>query len=218
MKTIETSGVTYIDLVPHGTDEWYYGISYELGDLYEAEEVFRSGGMVEGRNFCLIHYPDGEVFRPVWKQQGIYPAEPVYYEGNIFIPSVDFPAGIIQILKFCCDSREVLCEAELPLSRVKDCYNLRLDASPLTLTRQCVGSNEFEIVWPETVQFEMGDHDSFFLRDGDKLYFNRWHEEGEGADYRYWEETVVRDLTGEIKEVLPGDIRIMPNGEAWFLR
>ena len=64
----------------------------------------------------------------------------------------------------------------------------------------------------------MGDHESFFLRDGDKLYFSRWHEEGEGEDYRYWEETVVRNLEGEITEILPGDVRIMPNGEMWHLR
>jgi hypothetical protein len=26
MKTIDTGGITYIDLVPSGTEEWYYGI------------------------------------------------------------------------------------------------------------------------------------------------------------------------------------------------
>lgn len=59
MKTINTEGITYIDLVPYGTEEWYYGISYEHGDLYEAEEVFRDGHDIEGRSLILIHYPDG---------------------------------------------------------------------------------------------------------------------------------------------------------------
>ena len=108
--------------------------------------------------------------------------------------------------------------AELPLDSVKDCYNLSLATKPLTLTRQCVGTNEFEIIWPERVSFAMGDHDSFFLRDGDKLYFSRWYEEGEGADYRYWEKTVVRDLTGDVIQEFPGDVRLMPNGELWHLR
>lgn len=218
MKTIETDGITYLELVPHGTVEWYYGISYEHGDLYEAEEVFREGYDVEGRNLCLIHYPDGEVYRPVPKQPGIYPAEPVYYDGSIYVLSVDFPKCLISIIRFDCDSHEADTIEELPLSSIKDCYNLRLDIKPLTLTRQCVGSNEFEIVWPEKVQLEMGDHDSFFLRDGDKLFFGRWHEEGDGADYRYWEEVVVRNLDGEVTDVFPGDIRIMPNGEMWHIR
>ncbi len=64
----------------------------------------------------------------------------------------------------------------------------------------------------------MGYHDSFFLRDGDRLYFSRWHEDGDGADYRYWEETVVRDLEGNTLEILPGDIQVMPDGELWHLK
>ena len=216
MKTIETGGITYIELIPYGTDEWYYGVSYEHGDLYEAEEMFKEGQDVEGRNLVLIHFPDGEVYRPVPKQAGIYPAEPVYYEGGIFILSVNFLQSLIQIIRFDCESKEIKTIEELPLSCVKDCYNLHLDIAPVTLTRQCVGSNEFEIIWPERVRFEMGDHDSFFLRDGDRLYFNRWHEDEDGSNY--YDETVVTDLQGKTIEVLPGDIRIMPNGETWFLK
>lgn len=218
MKTINTVGITYIELIPYGTDEWYYGISYEHGDLYEAEEVFKKGYEVEGRKLCLIHYPDGEVFWPVPKQKGVYPSEPVYYDGGIYILSVDFPKGLMQIIRFDCASRETSIVEELPFSIVKDCYNLHLDVAPLTLTRQRVGANEFEILWPERVQFEMGNHDSFFLRDGDKLYFSRWYEEGDGVDYKYWEETVVCDLEGNIIDKFPGDIRVMPNGETWYLK
>ena len=217
MKTIKTNGITHIEPVPHGTEEWYYGISYEHGDLYEAEELFKAGYDIEGRKLCLIHYPDGNVCIPIPKQRGQYPAEPVYYEGNIYIANVCFNEGLILILKFDCSSRETEMIDKLSLDSIKDCYNLRLDTAPLTLSRQCVGTNEFEIVWPEKVSFPMGDHDSFFLREGDKLFFNRWHEEGEGADYRYWEETVVRNMRGEIVEVLPGDVRIMPNGEMWHI-
>ena len=217
MKTLDIGGITYIELL-HGTDEWYYGISYEHGDLYEAEEIYKAGYEVEGRKLCLIHYPDGEVFWPEPKQRGIYPAEPVYGNGSIYILSVDFPGSLIRILKFSCVEKTLEPFAELPLDSVKDCYNLSLVTKPLTLTRQCVGTNEFEIVWPERVSFAMGDHDSFFLRDGDKLYFSRWYEEGEGADYRYWEKTVVRDLTGDVIQEFPGDVRLMPNGELWHLR
>ena len=132
------------------------------------------------------------------------------------LKSVDFLRNLIQIMRFDCDSHAIDVVEELPLSSVKDCYNLHLDTAPLTLTRQCVGSNEFEIIWPERIRLEMGDHDSFFLRDGDKLYFSRWHEDEDGSNY--YEETVVRNLQGEITEVLPGDMRIMPNGEMWHIK
>lgn len=75
----------------------------------------------------------------------------------------------------------------------------------------------FEIIWPEQVHFPMGQHESFFLWEGEKLYFSKWYEEGDGPDYRYWEETVIRDLGGNHLETLSGDVRVMPNGEVWHL-
>jgi len=216
MKTIETNGITYIKPVPGATSEWYFGIEYEQGDLYEAEELFHDGHTLNGRKFCLVHYPDGQVFFPIPKQEGHYCESPVYLDGSVFILDVDFPNGSIRILRFDCNDLQVNIHAELPLAMVKDCYNLQLHIKPLTLSRQC--GNEFEIVWPEKSRFSLENHDSFFLRDGEKLFFNRWFEEGEGADYKYWEMTVVRDLTGKVIEEILGDIMQMPNGDIWYLR
>lgn len=215
MKKIETDGITYIQPVSGATSEWYVGMDYGHGDLYEAEEIFRDGQVVKGRKLCLVHYPDGEVYFPVPKAEGHYSDSPVFFEGGVYIIDVDFPNGLIRIVRFDCHDHEVSVHAKLPLSSVKDCYNLQLHIAPLTLSRQC--GNEFEIVWPEQIHFLMGDHDSFFMRDGEKLFFSRWHEEGDGADYRYWEETVVRDIAGNEIETLPGDVMQMPNGELWHL-
>ena len=215
MKTIDTDGITYIEPLPGAEGEWYFGMDNEHGDLYEAEELFRNGHIIKGRKLCLVHYPDGRVFFPVPKAEGHYSEKPVFSDGSIYILDVDFPAGSIRIIRFGCRDFQTGTHAELPLSSVKDCYNLQLQVSPLTLSRQCVGSGEFEIVWPERVSFPMGGHDSFFLRDGGKLFFNRWHEEGDGSDYRYWEETIVKDLDGNVTGKLPGDVMRMPDGEIW---
>ena len=122
----------------------------------------------------------------------------------------------IRIIRFDCNDYQVSIYAELPLSSVKDCYNLQLHIAPLMISRQC--GNKLEIVWPEKLSISIGDHDSFFLRDRERLFFSRWYEKGEGADYKYWEETIVRDLSGEVIETLPGDIMQMPNGEMWHLK
>ena len=42
MKRIITNGITDLELLA-GSSEWYWGTDYASGDLYEAEEVFRSG-------------------------------------------------------------------------------------------------------------------------------------------------------------------------------
>ena len=216
MKTIETDGISYIEPVPGATNEWYFGVDYAHGDLYEAEELFRDGHTINGRKLCLVHYPDGAVFFPVPKTEGHYCEKPVFLDGGIFILDVDFPNGSIRIIRFDCTGHHVSLHTELPLSSVKDCYNLQLHTAPLTLSRQC--GNVLDIVWPEKVSLTIGDHDSFFMRDGEKLFFNRWYEEGEGADYNYWEETVIRDLSGNITETIPVDVMLMPDGEIWHLK
>ena len=37
-------------------------------------------------------------------------------------------------------------------------------------------------------------------------------------DYKYREETKVRDLNGKVIEILPGDVMQMPDGEMWNLK
>lgn len=216
MKTIDTRGLCNIGPVPGSGDEWYYDIDHPQGDLYEAEELFRQGHVIKGRKLCLVHYPGGEVFFPVPEREGHYCERPVFFENAIYILDVDFPGNLIRIMRFCCQDHGLSTHAELPLSMVKDCYNLQLHITPLTLSRQC--GNEFEILWPERISFSMGNHDSFYLRERDKLYFSRWYEEGEGENYKYWEETVVRSLKGDVMEILPGDVIQMPNGEFWHLK
>lgn len=70
----------------------------------------------------------------------------------------------------------------------------------------------------EKAAFPMGDREAFFLRDKERLFFSRWNEEGEGADYKYWEETIIKDMKGNILETLPGDMMLMPNGDIWHLK
>ena len=217
MKTINLDGISYIEHVPGATDEWYYGIEYEHGDLYESEDIFKAGNQIKGRTLRLVHYPDGDVFDPVPKTEGCYSEKPIFFEDSIYILNVNFEKSLIQIIRFECREHKTSIHAELPLSETKDCYNLLLHTAPLSLTRQGF-DNEFQIIWPEKVTFKMDDHDSFFLRDGDKLYFNRWYEEGEGVDYRYWEETIIKDLDGNVLETFPGDVMVMPNGELWHLK
>ena len=218
MKTIKTGSVSFIEPVPGADGGWYFGVDCAHGDLYEAEQLFHSGQIIKGRELCLVHYPDGQVFFPVPKTEGHYSERPVFLEGGIFTVDVDFPGNTIRIIRFDCGNYQTGIHAEIPLSSVKDCYNLKLQTAPLTLSRQCSGSGELEIVWPERIILSMDDHDSFFMRDGGKLFFNRWYEKGDGADYRYWEETVIKDLEGNVMEVIPGDVMRMPNGEIWHLK
>lgn len=213
MKAIDIHGMTNMELVRGETDEWYWATDYIHGDIYEAEELFRQGHLVRSNRLYLIHYPDGMVYEPVHSADGQYLGTPVYDGSSVVLLVVSFTESVIRIMRFLHQQVEVQEVARLPLSAVKDCYNLMLHTSPLSLTRQ-PNDGTFEIIWPEHVRFAINDREALNFRDGDKLYFNVWYED---PDYR--EETVVRSLhDGTILERFPGDIRIMPNGERWLIK
>ena len=211
MKEVNTQGITYIEPLV-GCNEWYWGMDYTHGDLYEAEELFRDGHPVSQNKLLLVHDPDGRVVQPVIAQEGQYLGNPVYYDGRIAILMVDFPAGQIIVMQFDRALEHIIERRELPLSTVKDCYNLLLKTAPLMVTRQ--GSEDtFQIIWPEQVSFTIGERESFWVRSGDKLYFSTWCEEPE-----YREEIIVRKLeTGEIIDRFPGSNMTMPDGRLWLL-
>ena len=211
MKTIDLQGLTNMELVRGGTDEWYWSTDYIHGDLYEAEELFRMGHPVRSNRLYLIHYPDGTVYEPVPALAGQYLGYPVYDNGAVALLAVNFPKSIIRILRFQLGETTEI--ARIPLSAVPNCYNLMLHTDPLTLTRT-PGDGTFELVWPEQIRFPIEERESLNFRDGDKLYFTMWYED---PDYR--EETVVRSVQdGTVLDRYLGDIRIMPNGEKWRIK
>ena len=213
MRIIDIHGITNMELLRGGNNEWYWATDYIHGDLYEAEELFRDGNSVRSNRLYLIHYPDGTVYEPVPPVDGQYFGYPVYDGDSVVLLVVNFTESMIHILRFLPHQEKTQEVAQLPLSLAKDCYNLILHTSPLTLTRQ-PNDGTFEIVWPEKMSFAIDGKETFNFRDGDKLYFNIWYE-----DPNYREETLVRALKdGTILDRFPGDIRIMPNGELWNVK
>lgn len=213
MKAIDIHGMTNMELVRGGTNEWYWATDYIHGDLYEAEELFRQGHPVRSNRLYLIHYPDGTVYEPVKPTDGQYLGTPIYDGSSVVLLVVSFNEGVIRILRFLHQPEAVQGMAQLPLAAVNNCYNLLLHTSPLSLTRQ-PNDGTFEIIWPEQVRFAIDDRETLNFRDRDKLYFNIWYE-----DPYYREETLVRLVQGgTILESLSGDVRIMPNGERWLIK
>lgn len=213
MKIIKTNGITNINELEN-SGGWYWGTDYTSGDLYEAEELFRDGHKIRCNRIIFLHYPDGRMTEPVQAKEGQYFGAPVFYDGQVYLLMVDFPAEKILISCWNPDTEIVNCVKELPLSSAIDCYNLSLySGESLMLLRQG-GSEPFQIIWPEKAEFFVGGRESFYFKKGDRLYFSRWEED---PDYR--EEVVIRHFpTGEILEVLPGSLWEFPDGQYWLLR
>lgn len=211
MKRIITNGITNLESLD-GSSEWYWGADYASNDLYEAEELFRSGHAIDKNRLILIQRLEGKAYEPVCTKPGQYLGKPVYHNGQIVLLMVDFPKEEIRILIFHEAEGTTEPLAVLPLSIVEDCYNLMLEASPLMLTRSA-HDNKFQILWPERRDFSIEDHEFFEFLDGNRLYTSVWYED---PDYR--EEVLVRDYdTGELLERIPGSLRSMPDGQNWLL-
>ena len=212
MEIISTHGVTCIEPLD-GSCEWYWGTDYTHGDLYEAEELYRDHHPVNCNRLVFVHYPDGRVVEPVKGGPGQYFGRPVSCQGIIQILLADFQTSTIHILQYDDAANQTSETAALPLAAVEDCYNLMLKGDPLMLTRQA-NDGKFQIIWPETVEFEIGENETFIERKGGQLLFCRWRED---PDYR--EEIVVRQYpAGGIEAVIPGSWTAMPDGRIWILQ
>ncbi len=212
MKVIETKGITYLEKFNENMD-WYWGTDYTCGDLYEAEEVFLDGKRFEPNRLIFVHYPDGKVFEPIKAKEKQYFGSPAYIDGGIYILLVNFEEKFIRIIKWSYGIEELFIVTEIPLSDVKDCYNLKIDGSPIMVTRQS-SDNHFQIIWPEKVDFLIGERESFFVRKDGKLLFSEWHEDPE-----YREEINVREYpSGNLIEKISGTIMSVPNEENWILK
>ena len=211
MKRIITKGISCLEPLD-GSREWYWGMDYTSGDLYEAEELFSSKHPIRQNRLILVRYPEGAVYEPIHPEPGQYLGKPVYHDRRVVLLMVDFPKEEIRILTFHEAEKTTEPLAVLPLSIVADCYNLMLEASPLMLTRSA-HDNQFQIIWPERRDFAIEDHEFFEFLDGKRLYTWVWYED---PDYR--EEVLVRDYdTGEVLERIPGSLRSMPDGQKWLL-
>lgn len=212
MKKIDIHGISYMEPL-NGSCEWYWGNDYLYGDLYEAEELFKENHSISCNRLIFVHYPDGSVIEPIEGKAGQYFGRPIFFDGKLQILLVDFSKSLIQIFEYDATEKQTTLSVSLPLTEVKDCYNLMLHSSPFMLTRQD-NDGKLQIIWPEKAEISIGETESFVCREGDKMYFNRWSEESE-----YREEVIVRKYpTGEVLECIPGSLLEMPDGQRWILQ
>lgn len=212
MKEIFTNGIAHLEAF-EGCREWRWGTDYACGDLYEAEEVFRSGKRFEPNRLIFVHHPDGTVYEPIPAKEQQYFGDPAYVDGTLYILLVDFGESLIRIIRCAQDMKQLDALVELPLGEVTDCYNLRISGSPVMLTRSG-HEDRFQIIWPEKVDFPLGEREVFLSREAGALLFSEWHED---PDYR--EEINLREYpTGKLLQKLSGTAISLPDGQNWVLK
>lgn len=198
-----------------GTSEWYYCKIAEdpFCDLYEAEEIIKAGHTYKGMNCALIHFPDGTVYEPFTLQENVYVDAPVFLDGVLYFLVTDFNEKTIQIVAWGTETKQPEVVKELLLDEVENCYNLMLRVAPIMLIQEA-NDDVLEIIYPEKKTIQLGECESMYFRNEDKLYCSAWYEDPE-----YHEKVIVRNYyTGEIEEIFDKqNMRRMPNGDVWML-
>lgn len=209
MKPIHTDGIPYLENFT-GTS-WLWGENYPMGDLYEVEEALKSGHSIDANRLIFVHFPDGTIYEPIRLCARQYFGRPIFYHSHIYFFYVDFENYSASIYSFDTQSYHCSMVASFSLQSIPSCYNLLLQTAPLCLTSQ--QSEQFYMVYPDTISFPIGECESFVYRDNDIGYFSRWKE------HSYMEDVVKRDLkTGEVIETIEGNLHEMPNGLYWIIK
>lgn len=201
--------VTYMSRID-GVVDWYAGMyfSEDMLDLYDVEQKIKSGKDFSGNKIYLIHHPDGAVYVPFETRANVYYGEPVWDKDQFGILAVDFSAGEIIVYTYIPGSDPMVL-VTIPLSSVKDCYNLNLEISPWTLGRW--SGDKYEMIWPIRKAFHLKEKESVLYRNGNVLYLSRWME-----NPHYHEYVVTVDInTGEEINVERGSLYLMPDGTFW---
>ena len=195
-----------------GSDKWYWCSDF-TGDLYEAEEIANQGKDFEGTDMSIIRYPDGKVFKPFEKKKNIYINNPVADGEALAFLAADFYMGFINIFRYFPERDFTETAAAMPIKSLRNCYNLRLVTSPLTLCGGDCYDGKIEIVWPEKAVFDVSEKEILICRDNDIFYFNEWFEDPE-----YREEISVRDIkNGKVIKKYNGSMYGMPDGSWWII-
>ncbi len=82
MKKITTQGICCIEPLSERGD-WYWGMDYTGGDMYEAMELYQQDSMIKHNRLLLVHYPDGKTVQPVHLTDGQFLGTDLFAAGGL---------------------------------------------------------------------------------------------------------------------------------------
>ncbi len=209
MKIIELGIVAPIEKLS-GLDNIHYCLTYPLGDLYEAEEVFLNKLEFINNRLIFINEISDQIFEPIITKKYQYIHNVIYENNFIYVLLVDFECSLISIYKISKDFKDVSIEYTQNLKEIKDCYNLYI-TSPLTLVKHN-NDNTIDILYPYKNKFTVKENEVFLFRDKDVLYFETYDK---GSN----DSVIIKDAyNGRIIEKISGVLTKTEKGKIYILK
>ena len=202
-----------------GQARFGYGIS-DMDDFFEIEDIIKHDGSYKGSVIRFYDYQTGKVYLPFEQKKNISYGRVIFIDNSFYILQVDFNEGLAHIYKYY--PGEIL--EKITDYKIKDLstYNLELIGSDLHLISQ--DDESLEIYYPYRKTIKLAGNESALLIDDEKVYINRWIEEGwddekdmAGEDYKYYDKLIIKDLDSNILLERLGCLHQSPDGTWWLV-
>ncbi|MBP2015176.1 hypothetical protein [Anaerococcus degeneri] len=207
----------YVDEIP-GQDRFAYGTS-DMDDFFEIEDIIKHDGSYKGSVIRFYDYQTRKIYLPFEQKENISYGRPIFIDGIFYILQVDFNEGFANIYKYY--PGQIL--EKVFDYKIKDLstYNLELIGNNLHLISQ--DSESLEIYYPYSKTLSLEANESVILIDDDKVYINRWIEEGwddekniASEDYSYYDKLIIKDFNSNIIEERIGNLYQRHDGTWWL--
>ena len=186
-------------------------------DFYEMIEMSKGDGY-QGMVIKFFDFETGNVYTPFEKKRNIIYGNPVYTDGYYYFLQGDYDKEVLTLYRYI--SGEILeKETELNIDDV-NLYNLHIMGNKVYVISN---SEKFECYYPEKISFSVGDNESAMFIEDDKIYFEKWIEEGYDDenncitdDYNFYHVVVVRDFYGNVISEEVGNLYQSQDGNWWI--
>ncbi len=189
----------------------------DTNDFYDLAEQAKTGGY-EGSVIIFYDFETGDVYRPFEKKRNVLYGDPVYVDGFYYILQGDYDENRITLYRYI-PGEAPLKVTELDINDV-NLYNLRIIGNPVHIISM---DDNFECYYPERFSFPIDEAETVAFTDGEKIYFERWAEEGwdkekdrAGDGYKYYNKIIVKDPGGNTLSEEVGAFYPAEDGTWWI--
>ena len=211
----ERSGIAIEEII--GQDRLAYSLSSTI-DFYDFYQ-WPKGQKCPGS--CLIFYDmlNGSLYKPFEAQEDVLYGKPFYHDGSYAFLKVDRQNDQLVLYAYRPDREpEIIFRSSM---KGIDPYNLQIMGEGIHIVSQ--DSRRFESYYPERYGFEIDPHDTVVFINDDKVYLERWIEEGwdeenscASEDYRFYHKVIIRDTDGKVLSEELGYLFQNKDGNWWM--
>lgn len=210
VRRFEKIGGNAIEIIL-GQNRLAYALS-RTEDFYDVVD-WMTDRTYPGSQILFYDLTNGKVYTPFANEANVVYGKPVYSDGAYYFLRGDFNAEIITLLRY----EPASTPEEIKAFKVDDLnlYNLELIGEPVRVVSQTIGER-FDCYYPERFSLPLGNQESVVLIEDGKVYIDKWIEEGEAPDFRYYDRTIVKDFSGKLISDEIGALTPTPDGTWWI--